>query len=128
MLSIRQWKRFVAWLALAATLAAALLPSIAHALSSDRVENIMRAEICAPSGMRYDMAAGEDGKAPGKQAGHMDDCPYCRLPADIPVLPGTELAFAPSPTATALPFLFYHAPTPLFTWAAAKPRGPPFHA
>ena len=132
----------VTWLAVAAMLAAALLPAASHALASDSAEsrlmNTMLAGICAPSGMRYDAAAlaiefattmaGDDDKAPGKQAGHMDDCPWCRLASDLPALPGAGLVIAPQANAALLPPLFYHSPTPLFTWAAGKPRGPPLLA
>lgn len=129
MLSIRQWKSFVTWLAIAATLAAALLPAVAHALSSDRIENIMLAEICAPSGMTYDVSsnapAGDDGKVPAKHASHMEDCPYCRHASDMPVLPGAGLVVPTVLAVASAPPLFYLSPAPLFTWSAAKPRGPP---
>ncbi|HEX8606024.1 MAG TPA: DUF2946 domain-containing protein [Pseudoduganella sp.] len=128
MFSIRQWKSLVTWLAVAAMLAAALLPAVSHALASERIENIMLAEICAPSGMSYGAVMGDDGKAPGKQAGHMDDCPYCRLASDVPALPGAGLTIEPALAAAPLPPLFYLSPAPLFTWVAAKPRGPPFLA
>lgn len=117
-----------AWLAMFATLAAALLPSVSHALANDRIDNLLRAQICAPSGTSYDTVPGDDGKAPGKQAGHMDDCRYCRLSADLPVLPGETLVIGSAPATLPHPPLFYRSPAPLFTWAAAKPRGPPFFA
>ncbi|QBE65902.1 DUF2946 family protein [Pseudoduganella lutea] len=142
MSNLRQWKRLVTWLAVAAMLAAALLPSISYALAANgaesRLMNTMLAGICAPSGMRYDAAtitavmattiAGDDDKVPGKQAGHMDDCPWCRLASDLPALPAAGLAIAPQADAALLPPLFYHSPAPLFTWAAGKPRGPPLLA
>jgi Protein of unknown function (DUF2946) len=84
MSGIRKWKSLLSWLAMVATLAAALLPAVSHALASDRIENIMRAEICAPSGTAYGAMMDDDGKA----FGHMNDCPYCRLASDMPALPG----------------------------------------
>ena len=125
MLSIRQWKSFVTWLAVAAMLAAALLPAMAHALSDDRIENIMLAEICAPSGMTSDLPPAAGGKVPGKHASHMDDCPYFRHASDMPVLPGAGIAVPSVIAAASVPPLFHLSPSPLFAWTAAKPRGPP---
>ncbi|HEX8604200.1 MAG TPA: DUF2946 family protein [Pseudoduganella sp.] len=78
MFRTRHWRTCFTWLAFAAILAAALMPAVSRALASDRVANIMMAEICAPSGMSYaDMQ-----RPPGdKNVNHMDDCAYCRFHA-----------------------------------------------
>lgn len=125
MFRTRQWRACFTWLAFMAILAAALMPSVSRALASDRVANIMMAELCAPSGMRYaDMQ-----KPPGdKHASHMDDCAYCRFHADTPALPTVITLVAPGEIAAVRPRLFYHSPTPLFAWTAARPRGPPLPA
>ncbi|QBE65072.1 DUF2946 domain-containing protein [Pseudoduganella lutea] len=134
MFKTRQWRACFTWLAFIAVLAAALMPSVSRALASDRAGNIMMAEICAPSGMNYAamsdaaMAAAGMVEPDDKRMGHMDDCAWCRLQADTPALPGTVLAVAPGEIAAPRPPLFYHSPTPLFTWAAAQPRGPPLLA
>ena len=138
MFKTRQWRTCFTWLALAAMLAAALMPSLSRALASDRVRNIMMAEICAPSGMDYggmSLAAmgfaGTDGSDPrkdGMPAGHGDDCAWCRLQADTPVLPGAIAVTGPSKLVAPRPALFYHSPAPLFAWTAAHPRGPPLLA
>ncbi|WBS01528.1 DUF2946 domain-containing protein [Pseudoduganella sp. SL102] len=124
MFKTRHWRTCFTWLALAAILAAALLPSVSRALASDRIGNIMMAEICAPSGMSY---AGM--QAPDDQSiGHMDDCAYCRFQADTPALPAMAFLVGPGGIAAPRPHLFYHSPTPLFAWTDAKPRGPPLLA
>jgi hypothetical protein len=64
----------------------------------------------------------------GKHIGHLDDCAYCRLQADTPVLPVAIVVIASGDAAAPRPLLFYHAPTPLFAWTAARPRGPPLLA
>jgi len=125
----RHWRNCFTWMAFAAILAAALMPSLSRAMAADRIGNIMMAEICAPSGMSYagisysGMQGQED-----KAIGHMDDCAYCRLQADTPVLPVIIAPIAPGKIAAPRPALFYHSHSPLFTWAAAKPRGPPLPA
>lgn len=80
----------------------------------------MAAEICAPSGKSY-----ADQQSPAKHAGHMEDCPYCRAGADLPVLPGMQLVLDPVKIVSLKPSLFYESPSPMFMWAAAHPRGPP---
>jgi hypothetical protein len=124
MFKTRYWRTCFTWMAFAALLAAALMPSLSRALTSDRIGNIMMAEICAPSGMSYaDKQNPED-----KSIAHMDDCDYCRLQADTPALPVTIPMAAPGKIAAPRPALFYHSPTPLFAWTAAHPRGPPLPA
>lgn len=125
MFRTRHWRTCFTWLAFAAILAAALMPSMSRALASDRVANIMMAEICAPSGMSYaDMQ-----KPPGgDDSSHMDDCAYCRFHADTPALPAVIVMAEPGEIAAMRPLLFYHSPIPLFTWTAASPRGPPLPA
>lgn len=125
MFRTRHWHTCFTWLAFAALLAAVLMPSVSRALASDRVANIMMAEICAPSGMSYaDMQ-----KLPGdRNMGHLDDCPYCRFHADTPALPTTLVTVEPGELAAPRPPLFYHSIAPLFAWTAARPRGPPLLA
>jgi hypothetical protein len=125
MFTIRSWRKRCAWLAFAAMLAAALAPAVSRMLSSDRIANIMMAEICAPSGMDY---AGMRQVPDDRNIGHLDDCAYCRLQADTPVLPAAIAVIEPRAGAAPRPPLFYHASTPLFAWTAAKPRGPPLPA
>ena len=129
MFKTRQWRACFTWLAFIAILAAALMPSVSRALAQDRAGNPMMAEICAPSGMSYAGMRAPDMQSPDTKAiGHMDDCAYCRFHADTPALPAMAITVEPGKVASPHPPLFYHAPTPLFAWTAAKPRGPPLLA
>lgn len=137
MFRTRHWRTCFTWLAFAAILAAALMPSALHALraqASDRIESIMMAEICAPSGMSYAGMTAADMLAPDMQSpddkapGHMGDCAWCRFHTDAPALPAMAVIVEPGEIASPRPHLFYHSPTPLFAWTAARPRGPPLLA
>lgn len=117
----RQWRSVVAWVACAAVLLAALMPTLSHALAADRVMNVMLAEICSTSG-----AAGADkSQRSPQQAGHLQDCQYCQLQTDTPALPVPLFAAGPVKLSTTRPTLFYQSPQALFSWVAASPRGPP---
>ncbi|NVD99863.1 DUF2946 family protein [Massilia sp. BJB1822] len=112
----------MAWVACAAVLLAALMPSLSHALAADRVMNVMLAEICSASGA----ASADQGQtSPDQQAGHLQDCHYCQLQTDTPVLPAPLIVAGPAKLCPARPALFYQSPEPLFSWAASSPRGPP---
>lgn len=142
----RRSKGFV-WLALAAMLAMALLPALAHARAASHAGQDGWAEVCTPRGTQWvevDAAAsgatnGTSNGAPGAavdgapagdaaQAGladHLADCPAC--------LPSLSAGLPPSPwpawrlpaSGTDAPPLFLHAPRTLFAWACAHPRAPP---
>jgi hypothetical protein len=133
-------KRLQIWIACFAILLNALAPSISHALSSMAGPSNM-IEICSANGTRW-----VDGAIAGKLASelasmeqlapeqpstdsplhHLEHCPFCITHAGTFALPG------PSTTLLAIegghdlfPALFYHSPSPLFSWSAARPRGPP---
>lgn len=122
MIGTRQWRIAVAWVACAAVLLAALMPSLSHALAADRVMNVMLAEMC---GTGSPAGADRGQKSPDQQAGHLQDCQYCQLQTDTPILPAPLIAAGPVKLSTARPALFYRSPEPLFSWAASSPRGPP---
>jgi len=121
--------RFPIWLALAAMLALALLPTVSHALAFVRGGSAW-AEVCTPQGMRpvpVDASQAVDTGAPVQAAGHLEHCPFCALGADLPALPPAPAAALPLPLGSAEPpALFLHAPRTLFAWRSAQPRGPPF--
>lgn len=101
----------------------ALVPALSRPFSSDRAANLMVLEICSAKGLSYAKAPGSD--TSDKAGGAMNDCPYCRIQADLPVLPSAP-TFAPHFAITSeRPALFYHAATPPQVWVAANPRGPP---
>ena len=120
--------RLPLWLALAAMLALALLPTLSHALAFAR-GGAAWAEVCTPQGMRLvsvDTAQAADTGTPVQAAGHLEHCPLCALGADLPALPPAPPAALLLPLgAAAMPALFLHAPRTLFAWRSAQPRGPP---
>lgn len=120
--------RFPLWLALAAMLALALLPTLSHALAFARGASAW-AEVCTPQGMRLvsvDVAQAVDTGTPVQAAGHLEHCPLCALGADTPPLPPAPPAALPLPLSAAEPpALFLHAPRTLHAWRSAQPRGPP---
>ena len=128
MFTVRKQLRKVVWLALMATLAMALLPTVAHALASSQSLNSGWAEICTPQGTQW---VAQDGTLAGDTvpmagADHQLDCPYCRPSSAVAGLPPTPPALVlPALAGDAVPPLFFHAPRTLFAWASAQPRAPP---
>lgn len=117
------------WLALAAMLAVALLPTVSHALAHARGVAAAAAEVCTSQGLRrvpLQTAAMDQGAAPVPAALPLAHCPLCTLAADHPGLPpaapqaGLRLPFddVRLPARVAAP----HA---LPTCRIAQPRGPP---
>ena len=115
----------VAWLALVAMLALAVLPTVSRALSFGGMNGWT--ENAAHAGMH---GAGHDhGQHAGAQAqhaGHLEHCPLCALSFAAVTLPPAPSA---APALTLLRFepppLFLRAPRTLFAWRSAQPRGPP---
>lgn len=102
----------------------ALMPSLSRAFAPQRDASAILLQLCSVGGAtRY--AAAPDSESPAKQSPMMDECPYCRVHTDLPVLPPAPLALAFSLLSSPRPPLFYHAPAPLYSWAVAHPRGPP---
>lgn len=111
----------MAWLACAAVLLSAVMPTLSHAFAPNRADAVL-AQICSPS----KLMAGADAQGPhDKSSLHMQDCPYCRLQFDTPVLPTVPVPLKLGTIAARHPTLFYQSPTPLFSWVAANPRAPP---
>ncbi len=53
-------------------------------------------------------------------------CPYCASHAFLSLpLPAAQFVFAVLDASPSYPPLFYQSVAPLFSWTAAKPRGPP---
>ena len=123
----RQLRGFVR-LALAAMLALALLPTLAHALNFAQGGSSNLAQICTPQGMQWVQldAAPSEGERPLAAAGAMDDCPYCSRAMSVDgLLPSAQPLQWQPPVGGTEPPLFLHAPRTLFAWASAQPRGPP---
>lgn len=124
MFMTRQWRIRLTWLACAAMLLAALMPTLTRMLDA-RAPNQLFAELCSASGKTWVM---QEPDSSGKAAKHRDDCGYCRLQSDTPVLPMAVFAVQLAGAATHRPPLFYTSPAPLFSWIASQPRGPPLQA
>ncbi len=122
--------RLSTWFACFAILMAALAPSISHALAATNGSGTSWVEICSTTGIKAVKVV--DRTAPGAAVPaetmlHFADCLYCLLHADVPVLPHpVGVALPLNADAPAFPFLFYQSPRPLFLWAAAQSRAPPF--
>ena len=101
----------------------ALMPAFSRTFASDGAANAVLLEICSAMGVT--VAKSTDGESSGKQTGMMDDCPYCRVHFDLPVLPPAPAQLPHFKITSERPTLFYRSPTPLFSWAVANPRGPP---
>lgn len=98
------------------------MPTFARAFATDRAA-AMLLEICSARGATYAKSPGSE--TSGKYAGMMDDCPYCRVHVDLPVLPPAPLQLPQFKITSERPALFYQSPTPLYAWVVANPRGPP---
>lgn len=118
------------WIACFAILLNALAPSISHAFTAAQGQPPALIEICSVAGTRY-IAPGADANvsAPvdknhvAEAAAH---CPFCQTHAGSDALPPPLMPdFHPAALQGTMPRLFYQAPQPLFSWSAAKPRGPP---
>jgi hypothetical protein len=121
-------RRHIAWLALFAMLAMAMLPTLSHALALARGD-IAWTEICTPQGMRVVAVSDESGAPapdPISAAVHLEHCPYCAQSAGTLGMPPAPAGVMPLPVAGAeLPALFLQAPHTLHAWRSAQPRAPP---
>jgi hypothetical protein len=129
MVSMRRHISPALWLALAAVLALALLPTLSHARAA-AAGTTAWAEICTPQGTKLVATfagdqAGDETPLPAA-AVHLEHCPLCALSAQAVMLPpAAPRAQPPALPAHAVPRLFLQAPRTLFAWAPAQPRGPP---
>lgn len=121
----RDRSRRIAWIATLAMLAAALLPSLAHARKAAMGLPSSLMEICTSAGLRKLAPPAADTGSPQRpDAAMAADCPFCLLHISAGPLPA--VAALPLPAARhEAPLLFLRAPRPLFVWAAAGCRDPP---
>ena len=123
--------RFAAWLASFAILLAALAPAISHAVAAVQ-GGASWVEVCTATGPALVKVAGEQAPAAPEQDGqgmHMEDCPFCLSHAgSFGLAPAAEAALPASLGTDPAPALFYQSPRPLFAWAAAQARAPPYPA
>lgn len=123
----RATHRLALRLALLALLAAALMPVLGQVLARQQGRAGTWSEVCSTAGKRLvrldlgtQIPAGVDG------LGHAKHCPFCLAHGGQAMLPQADIVSLPLVTAKpVLPALYYHAPHPLFSWAATRSRGPP---
>lgn len=116
------------WIACLAILLNALVPSISHALSAMHGASKV-VEVCSTAGTKLlaiDQAA-PDSSPIDSTLHHLEHCPFCLTHAGTFALPAATLTtpFAVMGGYDLFPSLFYHSPTPLFSWSGAHPRAPP---
>jgi hypothetical protein len=135
--ALRFQHRCLSWIALAAILALALLPTLSHALAHARGQGAGGwAEVCTAQGPQR-VAVDADGKladtvidgptdAATPDADHLQHCPLCAIGSDTPPLPpAATLAPALRLSGIRVPAAFLHAPRTAHIWRSAQPRGPP---
>lgn len=124
------------WIALAAVLFSALAPTISHAMAAAATASAGaddEMQVCTMDGMKM---VSVDARPAGPFDPHkldlhkldhfMEHCPYCVLHGALVAMPPpAPVVFAMPAVAALYPPLFYQSATPLFSWRAARPRGPP---
>lgn len=127
MFLLRAFRRLFSWIALLAILGGALAPAVSQALHAQGGKSFL--EICTAQGTRL-IAVDADANPQQSDTPQvvMEHCPFCVPHAGSQgLLPRSELVFhLPDDGARFYPPLFFSAPRPLFAWAGAQPRAPPF--
>jgi hypothetical protein len=117
----------VAWMALLVVLGAALMPAVSHAMAAAASDRNSQSDICSADhagATAANVHSGHDSPLPGDL--HFDHCPFCLNHAGNWALPPSAATILPVAENTSpRPFLFFHAPHPLFTWATRPARAPP---
>jgi Protein of unknown function (DUF2946) len=141
MFARRTFRQLTAWLATLALLLGGLLPVLSHAVVSAPANGQGWVEVCTVSGMAWVKPAVADTNAANVEGGAplahsmpgspltMDRCEWCAAHnplAGVPLL-ASPLA-APLEFGSCVLPRFFHAPRPLFVWAAARSRAPPVSA
>lgn len=120
------------WIALLGVLFSALAPTISHAMAAAMSSADARADdamqVCTMEGMKTvavdDKAAGQFD--PHKFEHFLEHCPYCAPHGGQAFFPPfAPIVFAVLDASSSHPPLFYRSATPLFSWRASRPRGPP---
>jgi hypothetical protein len=135
----RFWKKklVTSWIAIFAILLSTLAPSIASAFSVRNGNNSIWTEICSASNVsstgnklskkflvKLATDAADSSTAPDSHEGK--HCPFCLPHAGNFALPPALMpCVAVAAGHDAFPSLYYQAPSLLFSWVTANPRGPP---
>jgi len=124
--------RITSWIAICAILMAALAPTISHAIAAATDAPNNWAEICSVNGSKLieiRTVSGNDHQTPQpvNHTTHFEHCPFCMMHAlSLGMPPATEFKLPVLQGTAFIPTLFLQAPRPLFAWATAQPRAPPF--
>jgi hypothetical protein len=124
-------RRLTAFVAIVAVAFAALGPALSQAMNlpGSAASDLM--PVCTHAGLKWvDVATGELRDAPPGtgMSSHLERCPFC-LSHGPALLPASRFAvLAVRPLDHERPFLFDHAPRPLFVWSSAQSRAPPARA
>ncbi|HEU4707694.1 MAG TPA: DUF2946 domain-containing protein, partial [Methylophilaceae bacterium] len=116
--------RLIAWVACIAILLNALAPAITHAMASARGDISLLQEVCSAAGNKSPIVLHLGIKKPSNdkdsKSAPMQHCPYCYTHAgSFGMVTGFPPLAASPDLAYSAPELFYHAPRPLFVWAAS---------
>lgn len=126
--------RLTAWLAVLAVLWGCLLPVVSHAVAAHHVGDKGWVEVCTATGMAWvnsaDASVTADTDYPRGGTGVvMTGCDWCATHNPLTGLPTlAQPMVAPLSYGADAPAAFFHAPRPLFVWAAAQSRAPPAFA
>jgi Protein of unknown function (DUF2946) len=136
MFARRIHRQLTAWIAAMALLLGGLLPVLSHAVVTAPANGQGWVEVCTVSGMAWvKQVADATDTGRGAQQAHTlpgvpiapDGCDWCSTHnplAGVPLLAGSPTA--PQVFGPEVPTRFLQAPRPLFVWAAAHSRAPPF--
>jgi hypothetical protein len=130
-------KIITSWIAIMAILLSALVPSVASAFTARNGNFPIWMEICSASNVSSSSAkvskkilvtvAGDSSSSSMNSAAHeAEHCPFCLPHAGNFALPPAVMpCCAVAAGHDVYPPLYYQAPSLLFSWVTANPRGPP---
>lgn len=114
----------IAWIAMLGVLFSALAPTLAQAMAARPAGE--EVQVCTMEGMKTIAVPRAASGKPVSIDHVFKHCPCCAAHGGTsPVLLAAPYLFVPPAVSSSYPPLFYQSATPLFSWTAAKPRGPP---
>ena len=130
MVFFRQHRRLIARFASLAMVLNFAAPAISHAMAEKSGSTSILLEICSAAGNKSVLVTELDlekrSDSQDSNQAPMQHCPYCLTHAEsFAVMHALQPVIALPDLSYSLPELFYHAPRPLFAWAATQPRAPP---
>lgn len=117
-------RRLIAWIALVAMLALALVPTLSRAMAYASGGSGW-SEVCTPQGMQWVSVDSEQSSSPPDGTPpQVDHCHFCQL-ASVGAAPPPASALALPVAGAEPPRLFPQALRTVHAWRSAQPRGPP---